>query len=130
HILPTESEVTLAVRSIVSSSAKSAIETRGHFALTVPGRSVLKALSSLEEPDWDAGKMTVAFVKQKSTSSTVRAAVEANAREAVVVVVSWIAFVRPVARTDNGRGRWTRQWRANTKARVTREVAVAIADFI
>ena len=58
--------------------------------------------------------------------STVRAAVEADARGAVVVVVvvSWIAFVGPVARTDDGRGRWTRQWRA------TREVAVAIADLV
>jgi len=64
--------------------------------------------------------------------STVRAAVEADARGAVVVVVvvvSWIAFVGPVARTDDGRGRWTRQWRANTRRKATREVAVAIADF-
>ena len=29
---------------------------------------MLKALSSLEEPDWDAGKMTVAFVNHKCVS--------------------------------------------------------------
>ena len=64
------------------------------------------------------------------------AGVEADAREAVVVV-SFIAFedgVSPRGKdgrwtwtmdVDDGCGRWTRQWRANTKA--TR--AVAIADF-
>ena len=66
----------------------------------------------------------------------VAAGVEADARGAVVVV-SFIAFEDGVSpRGKDGRwtwtmdvgdgcGRWTRQWRANTKA--TR--AVAIADF-
>ena len=81
HILPTESEVTSTVHSIVSSSAKSAIEARGHFALAIPGGSVLKILSSIDEPDWDVGKMTVAFVNHKCVSvDDVKTAIEAQAR--------------------------------------------------
>lgn len=80
HILPTESEVTSAVHSIVSESAKSAIETRGRFALAIPGGSVLKVLTSLE-PEWDVGKMTLAFVNHKCVPiDDVKTAIEAQAR--------------------------------------------------
>lgn len=41
-ILPSEEEVTLAVHKIVEKAASDAICERGHFALAIPGGSVLK----------------------------------------------------------------------------------------
>ena len=41
-ILPTEEEVTQAVHQIVERAAQEAIAERGHFALAIPGGSVLK----------------------------------------------------------------------------------------
>jgi len=80
HILPTENDVTTAVHSIVSSAAQSAISTRGHFALAIPGGSVLKVLTSLE-PSWDVTKMTLAFVNHKCVPiDDVKTAIEAQAR--------------------------------------------------
>ncbi|KAL7508832.1 hypothetical protein ACHAXN_005893 [Cyclotella atomus] len=80
HILPTEDEVTAAVHSIVTNAAKSAIESRGHFALAIPGGSVLKVLTSLE-PEWDVSKMTLAFVNHKCVPiDDVKTAIEAQAR--------------------------------------------------
>jgi 6-phosphogluconolactonase len=80
HILQTESDVTSAVHSIVSNAAKSAIASRGHFALAIPGGSVLKVLTSLE-PDWDVSKMTLAFVNHKCVPiDDVKTAIEAQAR--------------------------------------------------
>jgi 6-phosphogluconolactonase len=80
HILPTESSVTSAVHEIVSQSARNAIESRGHFALAIPGGSVLKVLTTLE-PSWDVSKMTLAFVNHKCVDITdVKTAIEAQAR--------------------------------------------------
>ena len=80
HILPTEVDVTSAVHAIVSNTAKAAIESRGHFALAIPGGSVLKVLTSLE-PDWDVNKMTLAFVNHKCVPiDDVKTAIEAQAR--------------------------------------------------
>lgn len=80
HILPTEDEVTTAVHSIVSKAAKSAIESRGHFALAIPGGSVLKVLTTLD-PEWDVSKMTLAFVNHKCVPiDDVKTAIEAQAR--------------------------------------------------
>ncbi|KAL3783477.1 hypothetical protein HJC23_000315 [Cyclotella cryptica] len=80
HILPTENDVTTAVHSIVTSAAKSAIASRGHFALAIPGGSVLKVLTSLE-PSWDVDKMTLAFVNHKCVPvEDVKTAIEAQAR--------------------------------------------------
>jgi 6-phosphogluconolactonase len=80
YILPTEEEVTSSVHSIVSNAAKSAIATRGHFALAIPGGSVLKVLTTLE-PEWDVSKMTLAFVNHKCVPiDDVKTAIEAQAR--------------------------------------------------
>jgi len=81
HVLPTEAEVTSAVHQIVESAAKKAIETRGHFALAIPGGSVLKVLSTLDpSSDW-AQKTTLAFVNHKCVPiDDVSSAIEAQAR--------------------------------------------------
>ncbi|KAL7483330.1 hypothetical protein ACHAW6_008983 [Cyclotella cf. meneghiniana] len=80
HILPTENDVTTAVHSIVASAAQSAISSRGHFALAIPGGSVLKVLTSLE-PSWDVTKMTLAFVNHKCVLiDDVKTSIEAQAR--------------------------------------------------
>jgi len=82
HILPTEDDVTSAVHRIVESSAQSAIASRGHFALAIPGGSVLKVLSTLDpESDW-VTKTTLAFVNHKCVPvDDVSSAIEAQARE-------------------------------------------------
>lgn len=82
HILPTEEDVTTAVHRIVESSAKEAIASRGHFALAIPGGSVLKVLSTLEpSSDW-VEKTTLAFVNHKCVAvDDVSSAIEAQARE-------------------------------------------------
>ncbi len=81
HILPTEEDVTLAVHRIVESCAEEAIASRGHFALAVPGGSVLKVLSTLHPSfDW-ASKTTLAFVNHKCVPITdASSAIEAQAR--------------------------------------------------
>ncbi|KAL7541027.1 hypothetical protein ACHAXR_010574 [Thalassiosira sp. AJA248-18] len=81
HILPTEADVTAAVHQIVESSAKEAIAARGHFALAIPGGSVLKVLSALEpDSDW-VKKTTLAFVNHKCVPiDDVSSAIEAQAR--------------------------------------------------
>ena len=63
-ILPTEEQVTKAVHQIVEEAASRAIAERGHFALAIPGGSVLKVLSSLEAGDW-VSKTTLAYVNHK-----------------------------------------------------------------
>jgi 6-phosphogluconolactonase len=75
-ILPTEQDVTKAVHKIVQEAAKKAIEERGHFALAIPGGSVLQILSRLEPSkdiddnddsdtiDW-VSKTTLAYVNHK-----------------------------------------------------------------
>jgi hypothetical protein len=63
-ILKTEAEVTQAVHVIVEDAARRAIAERGHFALAIPGGSVLKVLSSLDAGDW-ASKTTLAYVNHK-----------------------------------------------------------------
>mmetsp|Transcript_17290 Transcript_17290/g.37324 ORF Transcript_17290/g.37324 Transcript_17290/m.37324 type:complete len:307 (+) Transcript_17290:92-1012(+) len=82
HILATEADVTAAVHQIVESSAKKAIATRGHFALAIPGGSVLKVLSALNpDSDW-VEKTTLAFVNHKCVPiDDVSSAIEAQARE-------------------------------------------------
>jgi len=81
HILPTEAEVTETVHKIVEASAKNAIETRGCFALAIPGGSVLKVLSTLDpSSDW-VKKTTLAFVNHKCVPiDDVTSAIEAQAR--------------------------------------------------
>ena len=85
HILSTESEVNAAVHTIVESAAKDAIAKRGHFALAIPGGSVLKVLSTLDPSfDWPT-KTTLAFVNHKCVDVTdVSSAIEAQAREKFV----------------------------------------------
>ncbi|KAL7539695.1 hypothetical protein ACHAWF_006481 [Thalassiosira exigua] len=82
HVLPTEADVTSAVHQIVQNAAKEAINKRGHFALAIPGGSVLKILSTLDpDGDW-AEKTTLAFVNHKCVPvDDVGSAIEAQARE-------------------------------------------------
>jgi len=82
HILSTEADVTAAVHQIVESAAKEAIASRGHFALAIPGGSVLKVLSTLDpDSDW-VENSTLAFVNHKCVSiDDVSSAIEAQARE-------------------------------------------------
>mmetsp|Transcript_1290 Transcript_1290/g.2677 ORF Transcript_1290/g.2677 Transcript_1290/m.2677 type:complete len:307 (-) Transcript_1290:139-1059(-) len=81
HILHTEEDVTSAVHQIVESAAQEAISSRGHFALAIPGGSVLKVLSSLNpSSDW-VSKTTLAFVNHKCVPvDDVKSAIEAQAR--------------------------------------------------
>jgi len=81
HVLPTESEVTQAVHQLVESCAKQAISKRGHFALAIPGGSVLKVLSSLDPSDDWVSKTTLCFVNHKCVDITDESsAIEAQAR--------------------------------------------------
>mmetsp|Transcript_31638 Transcript_31638/g.60415 ORF Transcript_31638/g.60415 Transcript_31638/m.60415 type:complete len:315 (-) Transcript_31638:854-1798(-) len=82
HILPTESDVISAVHQIVESAAEAAIDARGHFALAIPGGSVLKILSTLEpSSDWPS-KTTLAFVNHKCVpTDDIAGAIEAQARD-------------------------------------------------
>lgn len=82
HVLPTEADVSAAVHKIVESAAKEAIAARGHFALAIPGGSVLNVLSTLDpDSDW-AEKTTLAFVNHKCMAiDDVSGAIEAQARE-------------------------------------------------
>ena len=81
HVLPTENEVTQAVHQIVESCAQKAISERGHFALAIPGGSVLKVLSSLDPSDDWVSKTTLCFVNHKCVDITDESsAIEAQAR--------------------------------------------------
>lgn len=81
HVLPTENEVTKAVHQIVESCAQKAISERGHFALAIPGGSVLKVLSSLKPSDDWVSKTTLCFVNHKCVDITDESsAIEAQAR--------------------------------------------------
>merc|ERR1719253_686819 len=78
---PPESEVTQAVHRLVESCAKQAISRRGHFALAIPGGSVLKVLSSLDPLDDWVSKTTLCFVNHKCVDITEESsAIEAQAR--------------------------------------------------
>lgn len=85
HVLPTEDEVTSAIHAIVENAAIEAIRSRGHFALAIPGGSVLKVLSTLHpSSDWPA-KTTLAFVNHKCVPVTdISSAIEAQARSKFV----------------------------------------------
>ena len=79
HIL--DADVSSAVHRIVEDCATRAIEERGHFALAIPGGSVLTVLSTLEpSSDW-VTKTTLAFVNHKCVPiDDVSSAIEAQAR--------------------------------------------------
>ena len=85
HVLPTEADVAHAVHRIVENAAREAISSRGHFALAIPGGSVLKVLSTLEPgSDWPS-KTTLAFVNHKCVPvDDPGGAIEAQARSKFV----------------------------------------------
>ena len=85
HVLPTEADVASAVHRIVENAAREAITSRGHFALAIPGGSVLKVLSTLEPgSDWPS-KTTLAFVNHKCVPvDDLGGAIEAQARSKFV----------------------------------------------
>lgn len=71
QIYPDADQVGAAVRAIVRTAAKQALEKRGHFALAIPGGSILKMLvgtgsSSQDDDDqlWTA-QTTLAYVNHK-----------------------------------------------------------------
>ena len=81
HILPTEDDVTAAVHKIVESCAQEAIASRGHFALAIPGGSVLKVLSTLDPSSEWVAKTTLAFVNHKCVPvDDLKTSIEAQAR--------------------------------------------------
>ncbi|KAL7562824.1 hypothetical protein ACA910_002446 [Epithemia clementina (nom. ined.)] len=60
-------EVGAAVRDIVEKAAQQALQERGHFALAIPGGSILKMLigcGSKDESDWTA-QTTLSYVNHK-----------------------------------------------------------------
>jgi 6-phosphogluconolactonase len=81
-ILPTEEDVTQAVHQIVQDAATKAIAERGHFALAIPGGSVLKVLSSMNvETDSWVDKTVLAYVNHKCVpNDDVSSAIHAKAR--------------------------------------------------
>jgi len=85
HVLPAEDDVASAVHHIVENAAREAIMSRGHFALAIPGGSVLKVLSTLEpSSDWPT-KTTLAFVNHKCVPvDDMGGAIEAQARSKFV----------------------------------------------
>ncbi|KAL3800519.1 hypothetical protein ACHAW5_009029 [Stephanodiscus triporus] len=85
HVLPDESDVIGAIHRIVENAANDAISSRGHFALAIPGGSILKVLSSLEPGgDWPT-RTTLAFVNHKCVPiGDVSRAIEAQARSKFV----------------------------------------------
>jgi hypothetical protein len=83
-ILKTEQDVTKAVHKIVEDAASQAIAERGHFALAIPGGSVLKVLSSLDAGDW-ASKTTLAYVNHKCVpNDDLDSAIHAKVRRRMV----------------------------------------------
>jgi 6-phosphogluconolactonase len=85
HVLPTEDDVTSAIHRIVEDVANESITERGHFALAIPGGSVLKVLSALcPKSDWPS-KTILAFVNHKCVPiDDVSSAIEAQARDKFV----------------------------------------------
>jgi 6-phosphogluconolactonase len=64
RILPDADAVGAAVREIVEQAAAKAIAERGHFALAIPGGSILKMLVGLSGDDWTAST-TLAYINHK-----------------------------------------------------------------
>jgi 6-phosphogluconolactonase len=64
-ILKDAADVSRKIQSIVTEAARKAISERGHFALAIPGGSVLKMLANLPSFDEWASKTTVVYVNHK-----------------------------------------------------------------
>ena len=65
-VYPTEKDVSTEVFARVDDLAKKAIAARGHFALAIPGGSILKMLANTS-PDW-SDRCTIAYVNHKCVS--------------------------------------------------------------
>ena len=96
-ILKTEADVTQAVHKIVEDAASKAIGERGHFALAIPGGSVLKVLSSLDAGDW-VSKTTLAYVNHKCVpnddlSSAIHAKLRRKMKRLNLSVISQIILI-------------------------------------
>jgi 6-phosphogluconolactonase len=110
-VLPTEHDVATAVHTIVKEAAKVAIADRGHFALAIPGGSVLKILSSMDHTDNDddddddwTSKMTVAYVNHKCVANDDRdRAIHAQAR--ALFLDRWNVSDDQVIRLDDSSSR-------------------------
>lgn len=100
HILATEDDVAKAIHAIVESSANSAIRSRGHFTLAIPGGSVLNILSTLAPcGDWP-DRTTIVFVNHKCVPiDDVASAIEAQAR-AKFIDTTWSEYTPSVISLD------------------------------
>lgn len=96
-------EVGARVRAIVQTAAQQAIAERGHFALAIPGGSILKMLATTTPPsgDWTS-KTTVAYVNHKCVPmDDVTLATHAKARQ--LFLDQWTGVnVVTLDGTDNG----------------------------
>lgn len=82
YVLSTEEEVTQAVHTIVEAAATQAIADRGHFALAIPGGSILKILSSLDPSSGWVSKTTLAYVNHKCVpNDDLSSSIHAKVRE-------------------------------------------------
>jgi 6-phosphogluconolactonase len=70
-VLPTADAVGTKIRQVVQEAAQRAIQERGHFALAIPGGSILKMLQSSNDDnlDWTT-KTTLVYVNHKCVSMT------------------------------------------------------------
>ena len=67
QILPEAAAVGATVRDIVERAARAAIAERGHFALAIPGGSILKMLVGSSDTSW-ASQTTLVYVNHKCVS--------------------------------------------------------------
>ena len=71
----------------VEAAAEAAIAARGHFALAIPGGSVLKMLAKSEAPAW-ASKTTLAYVNHKCVAMD-DAALATHAKAGALFLDRW-----------------------------------------
>lgn len=71
----------------LEAAAEAAIAARGHFALAIPGGSILKMLSKGEAPSW-ASKTTLAYVNHKAVSMD-DAALATHAKASALFLDKW-----------------------------------------
>ena len=101
-ILPDAAAVGSAIRQIVKEAAHRAIGERGHFALAIPGGSILKMLSGeVMEEDWTS-RTTIAYVNHKCVPMDDEQ-LSTHAKAHKLFLDTWIgAEAIPLDGTDDG----------------------------
>lgn len=92
--------VAAAVRHCVDEAAEAAIKERGHFALAIPGGSILKMLAG-STPAW-ASKTTLAYVNHKCVAMD-DAALATHAKAEKLFLSGWDG-VKPIVLTGSADG--------------------------